>query len=99
MFGIGDVTGHGLESGALAIMVQSTVRGLLANNETDPVKFFSALNQMIYHNVQRMNVGKSLTLALVNYQDNQLYVSGQHEEMIVVRSGKLELIDTMGLLR
>jgi two-component system, sensor histidine kinase ChiS len=97
LFGIGDVTGHGLESGALAIMMQSTVRGLLANNETDPVKFFNALNQMVFHNVQRMNAEKSLTLALVNYQDNQLYLSGQHEEVIVVRDGKLELIDTVDL--
>ncbi|HIE01755.1 MAG TPA: GAF domain-containing protein, partial [Thiotrichaceae bacterium] len=97
LFAIGDVTGHGLESGALAIMVQSSIRTLLALNETDPVKFFSALNQMVYHNVQRMNVGKSLTLALVDYQDNQLYLSGQHEEMIVVRNGELELIDTVDL--
>jgi len=97
LFGIGDVTGHGLESGALAIMVQSSIRTLLANNETDPVKFFSALNQMVFHNVERMNVEKSLTLALVDYQDKQLYLSGQHEEMIVVRQGKLELIDTMDL--
>ncbi len=97
LFGIGDVTGHGLESGALAIMVQSSIRTLLANNETDPVKFFSALNQMVFHNVERMNVGKSLTLALIDYQDKQLYLSGQHEEMIVVRQGKLELIDTMDL--
>ena len=94
LFGIGDVTGHGF---ALAIMVQSSIRTLLANNETDPVKFFSALNQMVFHNVERMNVEKSLTLALVDYQDKQLYLSGQHEEMIVVRQGKLELIDTMDL--
>jgi predicted ATPase/serine phosphatase RsbU (regulator of sigma subunit)/serine/threonine protein kinase len=97
LFGIGDVTGHGLESGALAIMVQSTIRGLLANNETDPVKFFSALNQMVFHNVQRMNVEKSLTLALVDYKENQLYLSGQHEEMIVVQNGDLKLIDTIDL--
>ncbi|HIE02558.1 MAG TPA: response regulator, partial [Thiotrichaceae bacterium] len=97
LFGIGDVTGHGLESGALAIMVQSSIRTLLANNETDPVKFFSALNQMVFHNVERMNVGKSLTLALIDYQDKQLYLSGQHEQMIVVRSGELELIDTIDL--
>ena len=51
LFGIGDVTGHGLESGALAIMVQSSIRTLLALNETDPVKFFSALNQMVFHNL------------------------------------------------
>jgi predicted ATPase/serine phosphatase RsbU (regulator of sigma subunit)/tRNA A-37 threonylcarbamoyl transferase component Bud32 len=94
---IGDVTGHGLESGALAIMVQSAVHTLIANNETNPVKFFSALNDMVFHNVQRMKVEKSLTLALVNYQDNQLYLSGQHEEIIVVREGKLELIDTVDL--
>jgi len=97
LFGIGDVTGHGLESGALAIMVQSSICTLLANNETDPVKFFSALNQMVFHNVERMKVGKSLTLALVDYQDKQLYLSGQHEEMIVVRNGELELIDTFDL--
>ena len=97
LFGIGDVTGHGLESGALAIMVQSSIRTLLANNETDPVKFFSALNQMVFHNVERMKVGKSLTLTLVDYQDKQLYLSGQHEQMIVVRQGKLELIDTFDL--
>jgi len=97
LFGIGDVTGHGLESGALAIMVQSSIRTLLALNETDPVKFFSALNQMVFHNVQRMNVEKSLTLVLVYYQQNQLYLSGQHEEIIVVRSGELELIDTIDL--
>jgi signal transduction histidine kinase/serine phosphatase RsbU (regulator of sigma subunit) len=97
LFAIGDVTGHGLESGALAIMVQSAIRTLLANHETEPVKFFSALNQMVFHNVQRMNVDKNLTLALVNYQDKQLYLSGQHEEMIVVRQGELELIDTLDL--
>jgi two-component system, sensor histidine kinase ChiS len=97
LFGIGDVTGHGLESGALAIMLQSSIRTLLANYETDPVKFFSALNQMVFHNSKRMNAEKSLTLALVDYKENQLYLSGQHEEMIIVRNGKLELIDTMDL--
>ncbi len=97
LMGIGDVTGHGLESGALAIMVQSSIRTLLANNETDPVKFFHALNQMVYHNVERMKVQKDLTLVLVDYKDNQLYLSGQHEEMIVVRNGEVELIDTVDL--
>jgi PAS domain S-box-containing protein len=42
LFGIGDVTGHGLESGALAIIVQSAIRTLLVNNETDPIKFLAA---------------------------------------------------------
>jgi serine phosphatase RsbU (regulator of sigma subunit) len=98
LFGIGDVTGHGLESGALAIMVQSVVRALLAlNQELDSVKFLNALNQMVYHNVLRMNAEKSLTLSLLSYQDGQLCLTGQHEQMIVVRQGEVELIDTIDL--
>jgi signal transduction histidine kinase/serine phosphatase RsbU (regulator of sigma subunit) len=98
LIGIGDVTGHGLESGALAIMVQSSIRTLLASyQKLDSVKFLSALNQMVYHNVLRMNAEKSLTLALLSYQDGQLCLTGQHEEMIVVRQGEVELIDTLDL--
>jgi len=97
LLSIGDVTGHGLESGALAIMVQSAVRTLFASHETEPVKFFNALNQMVYHNVARMNANKNLTLVLLEYQNGQLCLSGQHEEIIVVREGEVELIDTLDL--
>jgi len=97
LFAIGDVTGHGLESGALAIMVQASVRTLLADNETDPVKFLSALNDMVYRNVERMKSTKNLTFALIDYLDKQLYLSGLHEEIIVVRQGELELIETLEL--
>ncbi|MDB9512569.1 AAA family ATPase [Kamptonema animale CS-326] len=96
--GIGDVTGHGLESGVVMIMAQTAVRALLANNETDPVSFLSAVNQAIYGNVQRMNADKMLSLALLDYQDGTVRISGQHEEVILIRAdGSLELIDTMNL--
>ncbi|WP_449418796.1 AAA family ATPase [Phormidium nigroviride] len=96
--GIGDVTGHGLESGVVMIMAQTAVRALLANNETDPVRFLSAVNQAIYGNVQRMNADKMLSLALLDYQDGTVRISGQHEEVILIRAdGSLELIDTMEL--
>ncbi|HEY9602501.1 MAG TPA: SpoIIE family protein phosphatase, partial [Allocoleopsis sp.] len=96
--GIGDVTGHGLESGVLMIMVQTAVRTLLAYGETDPVRFLNVLNRTIYDNVLRMNSDKNLTLSLLDYQNGHLYLSGQHEEMIVVRSGGLvERIDTIDL--
>ncbi|MCU0534806.1 MAG: SpoIIE family protein phosphatase [Hydrococcus sp. Prado102] len=96
--GIGDVTGHGLESGVLMIMVQTAVRTLMENNETDPKKFLEALNRTIYNNVQRMSSNKNLTLSLVDYHNGKLDLSGQHEELIVVRAnGELERIDTIDL--
>ncbi|NJR23693.1 MAG: PP2C family protein-serine/threonine phosphatase [Richelia sp. CSU_2_1] len=96
--GIGDVTGHGLESGVLMIMVQTAVRTLLAYNEPDPVRFLSAVNRAIYDNVQRMKSDKNASLALLDYEEGMLKLSGQHEEMIVVRSGGIvERFDTIDL--
>ena len=96
--GIGDVTGHGLESSVLMLMVQTAVRTLLEVNETDPVKFLNVLNRIIYTNAQRMNSDKNLSLCLLDYQAGTLKLSGQHEEMIVVRrDGQIERIKTVHL--
>lgn len=96
--GIGDVTGHGLESGVVMLMVQTAVRTLLVNQETDPLRFMAAVNRVIYQNVERMNYSKNLTLLLLDYQDGVLRLTGQHEELILIRQdGQLECIETINL--
>ncbi|MEZ2240921.1 SpoIIE family protein phosphatase [Microcoleus sp.] len=95
---IGDVTGHGLESGILMVMTQAAVRTLQELQESEPVRFLNTLNRTIYKNVQRMKSDKCLTLALLNYADGKVSISGQHEEIIVVRKGgQIERIDTIDL--
>ena len=96
--GIGDVTGHGLESGVLMLMTQTAIRTLCEHGETDPVAVVNTLNRTIYKNVQRMGAEKTLTFALIHHQHGQLQLVGQHEEILVVRhSGEIERIDTIGL--
>lgn len=96
--GIGDVTGHGLESGILMLMAQTAVRTLQEIHETDCVKFLSTLNRTLFKNVQRMDSDKSLTLAIANYANGKIVISGQHEEVILVRKdGQVERVDTMDL--
>ncbi|MCC5897632.1 MAG: SpoIIE family protein phosphatase [Phormidium sp. BM_Day4_Bin.17] len=96
--GIGDVTGHGLESGVFTIMVQTAIRTLLTAQETDPVRFLNTLNRTIYDNVERMNSDRNLTLSLIDYHQGRLQLSGQHEEAILLRrDGSLERIDTLDL--
>ncbi len=99
---MGDVTGHGLESGVLMLMVQAAVRSLLDSGISDYKHFFEALNCTVYHNAQRMNSNKNLTLSLVDYQPAEvggiLRLTGQHEEMLLVRqNGELERMDTVDL--
>jgi phosphoserine phosphatase RsbU/P len=96
--GIGDVTGHGLESGVLMLMVQTAVRTLLASNEQDPRRFLNIVNKVIYENVKRISSDKNLTLSLIDYRDGVLKLTGQHEDLIIVRQdGTLERIDTTDL--
>ena len=96
--GIGDVTGHGLESGVMSVMTQCVIRALLIQGEKNPVHFLDTLNRTLYANVQRLGSDKNLTLSIVDYEDGQVKVSGQHEYMLVVRDdGKLEVVDTADL--
>jgi sigma-B regulation protein RsbU (phosphoserine phosphatase) len=87
-----------LESGILMLMVQTAVRTLIEDNQTDPKQFFEVLNRTIYKNMQRLDCHKYLSLCLVDYREGTLSLSGQHEQMIVVRSsGIVEKIDTIDL--
>jgi len=96
--GIGDVTGHGLESGVLMLMVQTTVRALLLAEINNPEQFLNIVNRTIYHNAKRMETDKNLTLSLLDYHAGTLTVTGQHEELLVVRkNGRVERIDTFDL--
>ncbi len=96
--GIGDVTGHGLESGVLMLMTQTAIRTIGELRERDPVQFLDTLNRTIYHNIQRMNSDRNLTLSILNYAAGKLKIMGQHEEPLLVRkSGKIQRVDTMDL--
>lgn len=96
--GIGDVTGHGLESGVLMLMVQSVALALQEAGETDPRTFLSDVNRAIFKNVERTGSGKHLSLAFLDVAGPEVVLTGQHEDVIVVRScGKVEVFDTIDL--
>jgi len=97
LIGIGDVTGHGLESGVIMLMVQSLVRALMERNEPNLKESLITINQVIYRNAARMNTDKNLSLSIVHYFDGRIRVAGQHEELLIIRDGVIERIDTMDL--
>lgn len=96
--GIGDVTGHGLESGVVMLMVQSIVRTLLDSGNYHPARFLQIINGVLHKNVNRIDTDKNLSLAFLDYQHGVFTLSGQHEEVIIVRvDGTMERIDTVDL--
>jgi sigma-B regulation protein RsbU (phosphoserine phosphatase) len=97
-FAIGDVTGHGLESGIVMLMTQTAVRTLTEINQRNIKEFFNAINRTLYYNIKRMDSDKCLSLTILNYDQGKLTISGQHEDILVVRrNGIIERVDTFDL--
>lgn len=97
--GIGDVSGHGLESGVVMLMVQTAVRTLWLSGERDRERFLGLVNRLLYENVRRLATHRSMTLTLLDYQgQGEFALTGQHEELLVLRSdGRIERVDTLAL--
>lgn len=96
--GIGDVTGHGLESGVLMLMVQSVAVALQERGPSDPRQFLVSLNSAICRNIRRTKTDKHLTLSFLDFDHDKVTLSGQHEELIILREdGRCDVIDTVDL--
>ncbi len=95
---IGDVTGHGLESGIFTIMLQSAVRLFHHSSKYSLVEAINLLNCLLYENAKRMQSDKCVTFVLLKYDRGTIQICGQHEDIILVRNnGCLETIDTASL--
>ncbi|MBN2527682.1 MAG: SpoIIE family protein phosphatase [Deltaproteobacteria bacterium] len=97
-FGIGDVTGHGLKAGVMMLMAQTSIRTLQEAGEADPIRLLNIVNRTLFQNIQRMGADKNMTLSIVDCKNGKAVLSGQHEELLLVRKdGKGEFINTMDL--
>jgi len=99
--GIGDVTGHGLTSGLVMLMVQSAI-GALARRHPDaaPRELVSALNAVLFDNIRhRLHHTEHVTLTLFRYLGaGRFSFAGAHEELVVYRerTGEVALVPTPG---
>lgn len=86
---IGDVAGHGLISGLIALMTQSTLQGItLIDPGVQPIDALCALNEALFENIRnRMKQDEHVTFVLLRcYHDGRVVFAGAHEELIVYRA-------------
>jgi sigma-B regulation protein RsbU (phosphoserine phosphatase) len=96
--GIGDVTGHGLPAGIIMLMAQTAYLTLSQSGERDMERIAQVLNRVLYHNIERIQEDKNMTLAVLHYRERELTLVGQHEAVLVCRAdGTVEIIDTLDL--
>jgi serine phosphatase RsbU (regulator of sigma subunit) len=98
--GIGDVSGHGVTSGLIMLMVQSVVSALVAQDPTaSPRDAVTILNRVLFENIRhRLIKDDFVTLSLLRVTDRRITFAGAHEHFLVCRAktGRAEPIVTPG---
>jgi sigma-B regulation protein RsbU (phosphoserine phosphatase) len=98
-FSIGDVTGHGLSSGVVMLMAQSSFTMALRSRDHDLPVIMEKMNKVLYSNIRyRMKEETNMTMAVVRYHEGKLDICGQHEHVLIARNdGTMETINTLDL--
>lgn len=100
--GVGDVAGHGLQTGLVMVMIQSIVAALVRrDSRSSPSEVYAVLNAVLYENVRRrMSQDEHATLTLLRYdgERGRFVCAGAHEDIVVYRKsrGECESFETRG---
>ena len=96
---IGDVSGHGVESGLVMMMTQTAIATLVnANAARTPSDVFVHTNRVIRENVSRLGGHRYMTLNVIRLEDDRLIIAGKHQDFFVWRAktNTVEIITNEG---
>jgi sigma-B regulation protein RsbU (phosphoserine phosphatase) len=83
---IGDVSGHGVESGLVMMMVQTAILSLVRQEpEIGPAGVFRAVNGVLCENLERLGGNRYMTLNVVRLDEAGLTLAGRHQDLLVWR--------------
>jgi serine phosphatase RsbU (regulator of sigma subunit) len=96
---VGDVSGHGVESGLVMMMTQTAILSLVRQNpELAPSGVFRAVNGVLCENISRLGGNRYMTLNVVRLDDDGLTLAGRHQDLLVWRAaqGRVETVSNDG---
>lgn len=96
---IGDVSGHGVESGLIMMMAQTSLAAVL--NQTSglaPSRLLAMVNIVLKENMTRLGADRYMTMTAVRLAAHQVVAAGKHQDLLVYRrkSQTVEAIETPG---
>lgn len=92
---IGDVSGHGVESGLIMMMTQTSVRSMIAQNPySSPSAVIARVNTVIKENIARLGVDRYMTITAISLTDRSITFAGKHQDIFIYRA-KTKTIDTI----
>ena len=96
---IGDVAGHGVDSGLIMMMAQASIMTVIKGNPAaQPLEVLSTTNSVIKEDIGRLGSNHYMTMMVVKLEDDCMIVAGHHQDVLVYRSsrGSVTAIPTKG---
>ena len=96
---IGDVSGHGVDSGLIMMMAETTIISMVNSLvDASPSKVIASVNGVIRENLSRLGSDLYMTLMALKLHDGKMTVAGKHQDLIIYRaaSNKTETVSTNG---
>lgn len=96
---IGDVSGHGVESGLVMMMTQTSI--VTAVNERanqKPSDVFRSVNFVLRESINRLQTSRYMTLNVMRLGDHGVTLAGKHQDILVFRkaTGRVEQLSNEG---
>lgn len=97
---IGDVSGHGVESGLIMMMAQTSV--FSAVNRVagkKPSEVLAEVNQVLKKNINRLGADRYMTCMVIQLEPERIVYSGKHQEVLIwrERTQQVEILSTDGV--
>ncbi|MCC7381116.1 MAG: PP2C family protein-serine/threonine phosphatase [Deltaproteobacteria bacterium] len=96
---VGDVSGHGVESGLIMMMTQTSIfTSVNSAPGLEPSKVLERVNDVIKENISRLGTDRYMTLSALVLRHDHLLCAGKHQDILVYRKarGRTECVPTTG---
>ncbi len=96
---IGDVAGHGVDSGLIMMMAQASVMTVIkGEKKVDPVDVLRKVNLVIREEITRLGSSHYMTMMVIRIDDALMSIAGHHQDILLYdsRERKVVAIPTNG---
>ncbi len=96
---IGDVSGHGVDSGLIMMMAQTSVLSMVNDyRRNEPSVVLKSVNAVLRENISRLGSDHYMTMTAFRFNGTGMTLSGRHQDIIIYRaqSNRTEVVPTRG---
>ena len=84
---IGDVSGHGVDSGLIMMMAQTSILSKVHNNGScGPSELLNSINRIIRENISRLGSDHYMTMMALRLDQTEMTIAGKHQDLIFYRA-------------